>query len=175
MHAWRALGFAITALALALSSLTCQSGAATPEGSAEEASAATEASFGLALTQQALGAIQTARAAPTPTSPAPGAHSPEIVSVDFPTTIKADGAYVHGSIQFVDAGFDVNKVKIETLEGSFASGSWDPTGTISWNGAIGSLPFDSRCTMPQTVRARATLTDSLGSASIHSDFTFTCQ
>jgi hypothetical protein len=29
--------------------------------------------------------------------------------------------------------------------------------------------------MPQTVRARATLTDSLGSASIHQDFVFTCE
>jgi len=175
IHRPRPFVFAIVGVVLAASGLACQSSAATPEVSAEEAWAATEAVLNLASTQQALSAVQTARAAPTPTSPPPGAHSPEIISVDFPTTIKADGAYVHASIKFVDAGYDVNHVTIETLEGSFASGTWDPTGTISWEGAVGSLPFDSRCTMPQTVRARATLTDSLGSASIHQDFVFTCE
>lgn len=175
MHTPRMLILVMVATVLAASSLTCQSGAATPEVSAEDAWAATEAVLELALTQQALGAIQTARAAPTPTSPPPGAHSPEIISVDFPATIKADGAYVHGSIQFVDAGLDMNSVSIETLEGNFASGTWDPTGTVAWTGVTGLAPFDTRCTAPQTVRARVILRDSTGSASIHTDFAFSCQ
>lgn len=175
MHEPRTFALVLAAIVLALSSLACLSGAATPAVPEEEAWAATEAVLELALTQQALGAIQTARAAPTPTSPVPGAHSPEIISVDFPTTIQADGAYVHGSIKFVDAGLDMNSVSIETLEGNFASGTWDPTGTIAWTGVIGVAPFDTRCTAPQSVRARVILRDTTGSASPHSDFAFTCQ
>ena len=170
-----ALHFALLLAVLAAPSLACLSGTAPPETSLEEAFAATEAAFNLSMTQAAIAAVQTARAAPTPTSPAPGAHSPEIISVDFPASIPANGAYVHGSIKFVDAGMDVNSVSIETLEGSFASGSWDPTSTTSWTGVIGVAPFDSRCTSPQSVRARAILKDATGSASVHADFSFTCQ
>jgi hypothetical protein len=168
--------FALLLAVLTASSLACQSLVApTAEADYEQAFAATQAVMGLAMTQQALSVIQTARAAPTPTSPPPGAHSPEIVSVNFPASIPANGAFVHGSIKFVDAGLDMNSVSIETLEGNFASGSWDPTGTISWTGVMGVAPFDTRCTAPQTVRARVILRDSTGSASIHSDFAFRCE
>ena len=171
-----AVRFALLLAALAASNLTCRSlVATTSEVDYEQAFASTQAAMELVATQEAIGAIQTARAAPTPTSPLPGAHSPEIISVDFPTTIQADGAYVHGSIKFVDAGLDMNSVSIETLEGNFTSGSWDPTGTITWTGVIGVAPFDTRCTAPQTVRARVILRDTTGSASIHSDFAFTCE
>src|SRR5512142_3407454 len=96
--------FVLLIVVLSASSLTCNVGLGESTNWTQTEAAITQfvvtrAAIRLSLTPTAIAALQATRLAPTPTSPAPGAHSPAILSVDFPTLVPADGSTVHGSIR----------------------------------------------------------------------------
>jgi hypothetical protein len=111
---------------------------------------------------------------PLPTPLPAVAHTPVIIYVNFPTAIRGAGGNVRGTIKLSALGHDVNLVTFLTIEGIPGEGSWYPTGTITWNGDVGLMPFDAGCMGALYVRTRVTLKDAAGNRSFPSDFAFRC-
>ncbi len=128
----------------------------------------------LSLTQTAVAAILTARAAPA-AAQSYDDHTPVIMGVDFPAIISSNGAVVPGTIRFTDAGQDVNMVAIQTVQGTFASHTWDPGNSAVYDGPSGSIGFEAKCEVPESVRAVVTLQDATGHSSTQYVLAFRCE
>jgi len=129
----------------------------------------TEQAHNLGLTQTAVAATQTALASQ------PVWHFPVIVEIAMPALVPVDGKTVEGTITLQDAGTDVNLVSIESLQGTFGTGSWDPSGEIEWQGDYGSFTFGGICGRHEIVEARVTLKDRAGNTSVPKSFVFLCE
>ncbi len=175
---------------LAVSSLTCAYYSGVPEFDQEEGSQvenppapgqreAEERLADLALTQTAIAEILATRAAaPSPEGPTatlpPSSHVPVITDIDFPAVaslnVRADGM-----ITFTDPAQDVNRMTLQTLEGTFPSGSQDATKDITWAGDEGRLPLAGICGRQEFVKSTITLRDAAGNVSEGYTFSFYCQ
>ena len=144
-----------------------------PIAEAEARAHAAETAYALSLTQAALEQLLLAQEAAT--APPTIAHAPVIVSVVLPGRVPVDGSTARGTVNFTDAGRDVNLMSLQTLVGTFGTGNWDPTSQITWNGNTGSIPFGGICGRAETVRATITLKDAAGATSVPAQLTFTCQ
>lgn len=156
---------------------------------AEEAEAVAhirETRAALSLTQLAIQQTQTAEAENEPALPAeapaeppaglpPSAHVPVILDVDFPAVVRVGDSTANGTVWFKDGGRDVNRVSIQTIVGSFPSGSWDPTADLKWAGSEGSTPFQGKCGRAEFVRCVLKLQDAAGNVSEGYTFSFYCQ
>ncbi len=134
---------------------------------------AEQTAFVLSVTQDALEGILLAQEAAT--VPAVNSHPPVIKTVVFPDRLPADGTTGKGTIIFTDAGHDVIQISLLTLAGTFGTGSWDPSASITWTDGEGSLPFGGKCGRVESVRATVTLTDAAGSSSAPAEINFVCQ
>lgn len=93
-------------------------------------------------------------------------NPPEIIGIDFPSKIQADGKAVQGNIFFKDSDGDIVKVKFEVVQGDPSSlqlkpgWEFDPQVIGKKDGII---PFKMSATAAQkTVRLRVTLSDRTG-------------
>lgn len=183
--------FAVLATVLAAASLTCGLFDMPPspggQMSAREAEALAhvqETGAALGLTQQAIAAIQAERAAQATlesseaadelTAQASGTHVPVITDVDFPAVAPIN-VQANGLITFTDAGRDVTTISIQTIEGTFGSGSRDATKEITWAGSQGTWSLVGICGKPEFVRSILTLRDAAGNVSDGYTFAFYCQ
>lgn len=147
---------------------------------AEEWAHIRETAVALQLTQSAIAQIQEERATQAAQQAADAAelaafHPPVIIDVDFPDKVPVDGSYAKGTIRLKDGGRDVNRVSIETIEGNFASGSWDPTADLTWSGIQASAPFGGQCGRSEFVTSVIKLQDAAGNVSEGYTFSFYCQ
>lgn len=102
---------------------------------------------------------------------------PEIVAIDFPAQVPADGSTSAGTVTFRDPDGDLNRVTFEVVEaGSFNGFELQPVSSLmSGNVTSGVFRFSIRCGTPQQVRLRATLYDTAGNSTTPTEFGFTCQ
>ncbi len=180
---------------LAASSLTCQVQKWEPQPrppmsaqEAEEWAHIRETAVAIHLTQTAVAQILAERAAREAEEAAAAAeeaaeeaaaeaspvHVPVIVNVDFPAAAPLN-VQVDGTITFTDARHDVNRISIQAIEGTFPSGSWDPTPDIQWAGYEGRTPFAGKCGRSEFVRAEIKVHDAAGNASEGYTLAFYCQ
>ncbi len=176
---------------LAVASLTCgiydmppSAGSQMSAREAEEIAHVQETRAALGLTQQAIAAIQAEKAAEASqaasaareeeTAQASGAHVPVITDVDFPAAAPI-GVQANGMITFTDAAQDVTTISIETIEGTFGSGSRDASKEITWSGSQGTWPLVGICGKQEFVRSVLTLRDAAGNVSDGYVFAFYCQ
>ncbi len=187
----RAAAALVVSLAvLAASSLACAYYSGVPEFDEEEAppagnqpaqaqQQAQQQLAELGLTETAVAEIIATRAAvPSPDAPqaeaAPSSHTPVITDIDFPGVALLN-VRTDGTIYFRDAARDVNLINIQTLEGTFPSGSRDPTPDIIWVEDEGRMPLAGVCGRQEFVRATITLRDAAGNLSKGETLAFYCQ
>jgi PKD repeat protein len=96
---------------------------------------------------------------------------PEIISIEFPSEISADGNEYNGTVRFRDQDGDVAWIQFDVVLGNWKPNGWDPQVFGLTNGTIG---FTNRCYVPETVRLKVTLRDRAGNESAPFNFTFRC-
>jgi hypothetical protein len=97
-------------------------------------------------------------------------EGPEIVRVDFPQQIQADGSKVTGTVHFRDPDGDIVKAKFEVVEAQlFDPFEFDPK---VQGQKEGSFQFFIFTMYPQKVILRVTLIDSQGHVSEPLEFSF---
>lgn len=95
---------------------------------------------------------------------------PEIVAIQFPKKIQADGNEVLGTIRFRDGDGDIVRAEFEVVEAqSFESFSFDPEVEGEKQG---SFQFAVFTTFPQQVTLEVTLIDGEGHRSRPKQFSF---
>lgn len=109
---------------------------------------------------------------PQPTNPVAqqAAHAPEVVAVEFPKTIAADGEPVGGVVRFraPDAALTYASFTVESAS-FFTPFGFDPeVGEVR----EGTFEFYLATVVPQTITLRVTLTDAQGRTSAPQAFTF---
>lgn len=108
---------------------------------------------------------------PTPPAPTPKTNAPEIMQVQFPAEITADGNSVAGHVRFRDLDGDVVQAEFEVVEALvFTPFAFDPgvQGVTD-----GTFEFSVFTVIPQEVALRVTLIDAQGHRSQPMEFRFT--
>ncbi len=102
---------------------------------------------------------------------APRASTPEILQVEFPKEITADGSSVTGHVRFRDLDGDVVQAEFEVVEAlAFTPFAFDP----GMQGVTdGTFEFSVFTVIPQEVALRVTLIDAQGHRSQPMEFRFT--
>jgi hypothetical protein len=114
------------------------------------------------------------RAAPTST---PSSVAPTIVSVDFPSSIRADGTDASGTVRFRDSDGDLNYATFDVVSAvDFSGFGFDPTSfLVSGTARDGTFQFHVWSETVQQVTLRVTLWDAAGNKSAPVEFTFECR
>lgn len=81
---------------------------------------------------------------------------PNILRLEFPAEIPADGTQVSGFLLFEDRDGDVKLIQFDLVEGDFKPFSFDPQ--VAWV-RFGRISFSLTCTKRQQVTLRVTLVD----------------
>ncbi len=100
----------------------------------------------------------------------PGSSPPEIVVIQFPKEITADGTSVRGQVRFRDPDGDIVRVEFAVVEALvFAPFAYDPgvAGLVE-----GEFEFGIYTVIPQEIVLRATLIDAQGQRSQPAEFRF---
>jgi hypothetical protein len=106
----------------------------------------------------------------TNNSPAATATGPQILSIDFPKQMNADGNDVKGTLQFSAPTGTIAQADFEVVAGDFfAPFSFDPQ---VHGKQQGSFDFFISSTVPQQVTLRVTITDDQGRKSPPKDLSF---
>lgn len=102
---------------------------------------------------------------------------PEIVAVDFPGQIPADGSSFDGVVRFKDPDGDINRAAFEVINAvDFSGFDFNPVASlVEGNVTAGAASFHLWCATPQQVTMRVTLHDTAGNSSPPVDFSFSCQ
>jgi peptide/nickel transport system substrate-binding protein len=118
---------------------------------------------------------------PTPTRVAPTATprsaAPAILSVEFPSNIRADGTDTPGTVRFRDPDGDVNYATFDVVRGlDFTGFGFDPTEfLVSGTASDGVFQFYLWSETVQQVTLEVTLLDAAGNRSAPVQFTFDCR
>lgn len=106
----------------------------------------------------------------------PSSGAPEILSIEFPSPIPADGTPFDGRLQFRDSEGDINYVGFDVTSGDFSGFGFNPMDFIvEGNVEQGVSLFNMHCNIVQNVTMRVTLYDAAGNSSPPLDFSFSCQ
>lgn len=98
---------------------------------------------------------------------------PEILAIEFPERIAADGSEVIGTVRFRDREGDIVLAEFKVIEAqAFEPFSFDP-GVMGQK--EGSFPFAVFSLLPQRVTLELTLVDRLGHRSQPKRFSFTAE
>jgi PKD repeat protein len=109
-------------------------------------------------------------------TPPPSSVAPEILSIEFPSPIPADGTPFDGRLQFKDSEGDINYVSFDVTSGDFSGFGFNPMDFIVEGGVeVGVFLFNMHCNAVQDVTMRVTLYDAAGNSSPPVDFGFSCQ
>jgi hypothetical protein len=101
------------------------------------------------------------------------ASRPEILAIEFPERIAADGSEVLGTVKFRDRDGDIVLAEFKVIEAqAFEPFSFDPE-VIGQR--EGSFPFAVFSLIPQRVTLEVTLIDRLGQRSRPKRFSFTAE
>ena len=113
---------------------------------------------------------------PPPSSDAP-VGAPEILSIEFPSTIPADGTPVDGTLHFKDLEADINWASFDVISGDFSGFGFNPTDFIVEGGVEqGVSLFNMHCNVVQEdVTMRVMLFDGAGNSSPPVSFSFSCR
>lgn len=102
-----------------------------------------------------------------------GSPRPEILGIEFPETISADGSEALGTVRFRDRDGDIVLAEFRVVAASaFEPFSFDPEVAGQREG---SFPFVVFSYLPQKVTLELTLTDRLGHRSQPKRFSFTAE
>jgi oligopeptide transport system substrate-binding protein len=109
-------------------------------------------------------------------APPPSSGAPEILSIEFPGQITADGTGFDGRVRFRDPEGDINWASFDVISAiDFGSFGFDPTPFVEGDPREGAFSFHTWCTVVQDVTMRVTLYDAAGNSSPPVDFSFSCQ
>jgi hypothetical protein len=98
---------------------------------------------------------------------------PEILAIEFPERIAADGSEVVGTVKFRDRDGDIVLAEFKVIEAqAFEPFSFDPE---VMGQREGSFPFAVFSLIPQRVTLEVTLIDRLGQRSRPKRFSFTAE
>ncbi len=106
-----------------------------------------------------------------PTPPPPAISVPQILAIDFPKQINADGHQVSGTIHFRAPTGTLVRADFKVVQADFfLPFSFDPQikGEM-----LGSFQFFISTSIPQSIALRVILTDDQGQTSPPKDFSFT--
>jgi len=110
-------------------------------------------------------------------TPPPSSGAPEILSIEFPSQITADGTPFYGTLEFTDPEGDITGVSFDPINAiEFPSFAFNPMDYVAEGDFYrGRSNFNMYCTIVQDVTMRVTLYDASGNSSHPVDFTFGCR